>query len=423
MRRHRRPRCGASDLGAQLAGVSCDYLFAATWFKLLPESVLRVPRVAAVNFHDGPLPRYAGLNATCWALLNGEAEHAVTWHVIEPQTDGGDVLVQSSFAIGSDDTAFTLNARCFDHGRQSFAELGRLLATGRAQRSPQDVALRTYFGRDRMPDALGVLDVHGDADEVVRVVRALDHGGYPNQLTAAKLRVPSGFVAPRRVERLPPSGAAPGTVTAVDAVGVQVAAQAVTSDSRGSSASMEPCPTTRGAPRPRRRREPASGDGGQRAAGRRRRRGARAEHEWLADSASCAPLPIPGGNPAARRSASKSCRSTRRAQMSLGATALAVAFLLRDAGARVADIGYRDAAARDLASGADGLAMVCPPTRFALVENATVQQGWSRSSRPSRSLRCVARCSRSCRRGATTSSRIPRASRRRCGSRAASSCP
>ena len=40
----------------------------------LPESVLRAPRQLAINFHDGPLPRYAGLNAPVWALLHGERE-------------------------------------------------------------------------------------------------------------------------------------------------------------------------------------------------------------------------------------------------------------------------------------------------------------------------------------------------------------
>ncbi len=31
--------------------------------------------VGAINFHDGPLPRYAGLNTPAWAIINGEAEH------------------------------------------------------------------------------------------------------------------------------------------------------------------------------------------------------------------------------------------------------------------------------------------------------------------------------------------------------------
>ena len=123
------------DLVGALGTAPCDYLFAVTWLHLLPSAALQLPRTAAVNFHDGPLPRYAGLNATCWSLLHGETEHAVTWHVIEPEADVGDLLVQASFAIEPQDTAFTLNARCFDYGQRSFEELcGQLEGGGPARR-------------------------------------------------------------------------------------------------------------------------------------------------------------------------------------------------------------------------------------------------------------------------------------------------
>ena len=44
---------------------------------------LELARQGAVNFHDGPLPAYAGLNAPVWAILNREATHGITWHLIE----------------------------------------------------------------------------------------------------------------------------------------------------------------------------------------------------------------------------------------------------------------------------------------------------------------------------------------------------
>ena len=73
-------RCldATGDWAAEVAGERIDHVFAITWLRLLPDAVLRLPQRAAINFHDGPLPRYAGLNATCWALLQGEEEHAVT---------------------------------------------------------------------------------------------------------------------------------------------------------------------------------------------------------------------------------------------------------------------------------------------------------------------------------------------------------
>ena len=107
---------------AQLPAGCCDHLFAITWLRLLPPAVLQLPSRSAINFHDGPLPRYAGLNAPCWAILNGEREHGVTWHRIEPQADTGAILVQQRFAIAADDTALLLNARCFQAGQERSEE-------------------------------------------------------------------------------------------------------------------------------------------------------------------------------------------------------------------------------------------------------------------------------------------------------------
>src|SRR5688572_18278508 len=56
-----------------------DYLFAITHLALIPDEVLALPRKGAINFHDGPLPRYAGLNTPAWALMNREARYGVSW--------------------------------------------------------------------------------------------------------------------------------------------------------------------------------------------------------------------------------------------------------------------------------------------------------------------------------------------------------
>ena len=57
-----------------------DYLFSVANLAMLPPSLLHAARLGAINFHDGPLPRFAGLNATSWALLSGATSHGITWH-------------------------------------------------------------------------------------------------------------------------------------------------------------------------------------------------------------------------------------------------------------------------------------------------------------------------------------------------------
>lgn len=82
------PRIAASeDQVAFLGRQPFDYLFSIINHSITAGEVLRLPRRGAINFHDAPLPRYAGFNATSWAILAGEAAHGVTWHEMSEHVD------------------------------------------------------------------------------------------------------------------------------------------------------------------------------------------------------------------------------------------------------------------------------------------------------------------------------------------------
>jgi methionyl-tRNA formyltransferase len=89
----------ARDWAAHLAPEPFDYLFSVAYLAVVPGDVLALPRRGAVNFHDGPLPDYAGLNVTSWALLNREPEHGITWHFMSREVDQGDILMQVRFPV------------------------------------------------------------------------------------------------------------------------------------------------------------------------------------------------------------------------------------------------------------------------------------------------------------------------------------
>ena len=93
----------------------------------------------AVNFHDGPLPAYAGLNVTSWALLNDQREHAVTWHLIGPGIDDGDVVLTEWFPIEPSETAYSLNARCYEAALRTFPRVAHALASEQLTARPQAV--------------------------------------------------------------------------------------------------------------------------------------------------------------------------------------------------------------------------------------------------------------------------------------------
>ncbi len=189
-----------------------DYLLSITNLRILPAWLLRMPRLGAINFHDGPLPRYAGLNAPVWSLLNGEDEHGVTWHELTAGVDQGRILASQRFAVAADETAFGLNAQCYEAGYESFAALLSHIESGALQPVAQDLRERSYFGLAQRPAKAGSLDWSRTAEELAREVRALDFGRYPNPVLLPKIDLGSGLLLAREatVEANPPGKGTPG---------------------------------------------------------------------------------------------------------------------------------------------------------------------------------------------------------------------
>ena len=58
-----------AELPQRLAGLEFDWLFSIANLSVIPQAVLDQAKRGAINFHDGPLPRHAGLNAPAWAVI------------------------------------------------------------------------------------------------------------------------------------------------------------------------------------------------------------------------------------------------------------------------------------------------------------------------------------------------------------------
>ncbi|MFC6638684.1 LLM class flavin-dependent oxidoreductase [Sulfitobacter sp. JBTF-M27] len=174
--------------------VHVDWLLSIANLRMIPDDVLALPAKGAINFHDGPLPRYAGLNTPAWAIINGERTHGVSWHVIEGGVDEGDLLEQRMVDIAPDETAFSLNSKCYAAGMESFASVLAQLESGTLERSAQDLDERSYFSRDKRPENMGLLDFSQPANVLSALVRGLDFGTYWNPLTTPKLGLDGSFL-------------------------------------------------------------------------------------------------------------------------------------------------------------------------------------------------------------------------------------
>lgn len=227
------PVWGTDALEAVCATLDFDWLFSITHLRVVPPAVLARPRRGAVNFHDGPLPRYGGLNAPLWALANGETSFGITWHRMVPQVDAGEVLVQQTFPVEPSDTALSLNARCWEAAVETFpallARLHETTASSAPATPPVALDLATYHrGADR-PAGLGLLDPVQDTALWLRLFRVADTGRYVNPFllpwlwTGRRALLPARATAlvPSETQRLLPAGTI--VSAASDALTVKVA--------------------------------------------------------------------------------------------------------------------------------------------------------------------------------------------------------
>ena len=198
-----------------------DYLFSIVNDAVLSADTLKLPRRLAINYHDGPLPAYAGVRATFWALVNGEKAHGITWHVMQPQVDAGAILSQVLFPLTEDETSVSLNTRCFTAALDSFRELVIALSTDRISPQPQDPTRRSYYGRNQRPNLR--LDWRRPATQLAALSRALQFGFHPNPFGLLKFWVQDAVFlvqyveVAQRVAQYPP-----GTVKFVDAESLAV---------------------------------------------------------------------------------------------------------------------------------------------------------------------------------------------------------
>ncbi len=180
------------DVAAFVAAHDCDVLLSIINCHILDATTLSRPRIAAVNYHNAPLPAYAGLWATTLAVLNGEATHGVTWHLMERGIDTGAILAQHVFALADEETTATLNVRCTAAALESFAEVLGKLETGDVAGRIQDRSKRTYHGQAATVPHNGVIDWQCSTDSVLRLVRACDWGLSANPFGRATIVAPTG---------------------------------------------------------------------------------------------------------------------------------------------------------------------------------------------------------------------------------------
>lgn len=194
---------------AMVAPLRPDLIITASFNWILPAAVLLLPRLGAINGHDALLPRNRGLNATGWALRNGDPQHGFTIHRMTPRLDDGPLLAQGPVPLTDDDDGDTLFPRMLERLPDAWRAALARLATGDPgiPQREEDATHHSHFeeGWRYLDWAKPARDLHlqarswlGTRDAPRGAIGTID--GVPTRVLKTRLTDEPG------------SGAAPGTV-------------------------------------------------------------------------------------------------------------------------------------------------------------------------------------------------------------------
>ncbi|PJE06801.1 amino acid adenylation domain-containing protein, partial [Legionella sp.] len=195
-----------------------EYIFSIVNSHILSSSFINLARKLVINYHDSLLPDYAGLNATSWTIVNGEYQHGITWHVVNEQIDEGDILIQRSFPIENNDTALSLNLRCYEQAIDSFNELLHSLESESYATKSQSLVNRRYFSATHLLPELGFIHWKTmSAELIVRMTHALLLGHYKNNIGLLKIYLGQDFliVLDAQISNKPADRKKPGTILTI----------------------------------------------------------------------------------------------------------------------------------------------------------------------------------------------------------------
>jgi len=163
---------GSAEVFDELRRIDPHLIFNINSYKMIREPILSLPEEGVINFHNGPLPKYGGVNVCSWAIINGEKEHGVTWHYMDQGIDTGDIIAQTLFPIDANETAISLIIKCLYQGVDLFGEIFPKIVEGDVQRIKQDLSNATYFSLRDFPND-GEVDFNWSFEKMDRFVRGL----------------------------------------------------------------------------------------------------------------------------------------------------------------------------------------------------------------------------------------------------------
>lgn len=153
--------------------ISVDYIMSFGYRRMISNSVLSIPKIAALGSHFSPLPRYRGFAPLNWLLINGESQTAVNLFYLDKEVDNGNIIDREIVPIDYNDDINTLFDKCIINFEKVMKRAIPKLENGKFESIKQDVEKATYTCARNPED--GRINWENSSYKIYNIIRALTY--------------------------------------------------------------------------------------------------------------------------------------------------------------------------------------------------------------------------------------------------------
>ncbi len=139
--------------------------------RIIPDSLLEIPRFGMINVHASLLPKYRGAAPIHRAVIDGETMTGVTIMRVATRLDSGDMFAKATRPIAPDETSDVVERDLSDLGARLLLDVLDSIETGTAIEEKQDHTMATLAPKITRDD--GAIDWSLPASSIHNRVRGL----------------------------------------------------------------------------------------------------------------------------------------------------------------------------------------------------------------------------------------------------------
>lgn len=159
----------------EISKLNLDLSIVVAYGKILPESLIKLPKLGTINIHYSLLPKYRGASPLQSTLLNGDTKTGVSIQQMAYKLDSGPIIASKEIDIDLNETKENLKNKLIDLGVNLLSEIIPNIIDKNIQPKIQEESDATFCTKIKKED--GELDLSKNGFENYNKYRAFD--GWP----------------------------------------------------------------------------------------------------------------------------------------------------------------------------------------------------------------------------------------------------